>query len=65
MEKYTTQISNVDSMSVTENTPAVIDDCFDFDLTISGSTSEYYITYDVILSNNSVEDVAYRYEHVT
>lgn len=59
-EVLISQISMIDSMSVTENTPAVVNGLsFDFDLTISGSTSEYYIIYDVTISNNSVEDVVY------
>ncbi len=55
-----TQINMIDSMSVTENTPTVVNGLnFDFNLTISGNTSQHYITYAVTLSNNSVEDVVY------
>ena len=55
-----TSVTVADSLSVTENTPATTDGTtLNFDLTISGQTDEYYITYLVTILNNTVEDYVY------
>lgn len=59
-EVLITNVTVIDSMSVTENTPATTDGTnLNFDLTISGQTDEYYITYLVTIANNTVEDYVY------
>jgi len=55
-----TSVTVADSLSVTENTPATTDGTsLNFDLTISGQTDEYYITYLVTILNDTVEDYVY------
>lgn len=55
-----TEVSMIDSVSVTENTPASINGVMlNFDLNISGQTGEYYIIYSITISNNSVVDFVY------
>lgn len=55
-----TSVTVVDSLSVTENNPATTDGTsLNFDLTISGQTEEYYITYLITIANNTVEDYVY------